>query len=146
MTRPRLRLVVLLVLSGILTAIAASLIMGMVFALLDEGPSFLLAGLQLGASVIHFGLFLATLPAILFGSLLWLRGVRQIIAWASMGVLAGFACLALAYIGPDQIGQITAHMLSRQPLAFSASFAITGALTALVFLALMRLFTAIARR
>jgi hypothetical protein len=141
MNRARLRLVILLVLCGVLTAIAASLLLGMTFALLTEGPGALLGGLRLGVSVVWFGLFLATLPAILFGGLLWFRGVRRAIVWAGMGMLAGFVCLGLAYIGPGDIGQITAHVLRRQPLQFSLAFAITGALAALTFLALMRLST-----
>jgi hypothetical protein len=145
MNRARLRLIALLVLSGVLTAIAASLLLGMTFALLDDGPAALLDGLRLGLKVIHFGLVLATLPAILFGGLLWLRGVRGIIAWAGMGVLAGLVCLGLAYIGPGDIDMITARILMHQPFKFTLAFAIAGALAALLFLALMRLFTRIIR-
>jgi hypothetical protein len=51
----------------------------------------------------------------------------------------------VAYIGPGDIGTSTSFMLRHYPLAFSASFAIGGVLSALVFLALMRLLTRIVR-
>ena len=145
MNRARLRLGILLVLCGVVTAVAASFYLCMTFALLTEGPGALLDGLRLGARVVHFGLVLATLPAILCGGLLWLRGVRSAIAWAGLGVLAGIACLGLAYIGPGDIDQITSLILGHEPLAFSVAFAVAGALAALTFLALMRLFTRIFR-
>lgn len=147
MNRARLRLFALLVPAGLLTAAATSMLLGMTFALLTEGPAAMLDGLRLGASIIHFGLVLATLPAILFGSLLWLRGVRRALAWASMGVLAGLVCLGLAWaVGPGDIDQITSLLLARQPLPFTMAFAIAGALSALLFLALMRVAIAVTRR
>jgi hypothetical protein len=147
MNRARLRLAALLILCGVLTASATSTLLAMTFALLTEGPAAVPDSLRLGASIIHFGLVLATLPAILFGGLLWLRGVRHSIVWAGMGALAGIVCLGLAWaVGPGDIDQITAHVLRRQPLPFALAFAIAGALSALLFLALMRLAIAVTRR
>ena len=145
MNRARLRLFTLLALSGVITAIAASLLLCMTFALLTEGLAGLLDGVGLGIRMIGFGLVVATLPAILFGSLLWLRGVRRAIAWAAMGLVGGLVCLGVAYIGPGDIGQITSLMLRHYPLTFAAAFAIAGALAALTFLGLMRLLTRIVR-
>ena len=139
MNRARVRLFALLALSGVITAIAASLLLGMTFALLTEGPARLLDGLGLGARVIWLGLAVATLPAILFGGLLWLRGVRRAAVWAGAGVLGGLVCLGIAYVGPGDIGMITPLALKHYPLAFSAAFAISGALAALTFLGLMGL-------
>ena len=147
MNRARLRLAALLVLAGVLTASATSMLLGMTFALLTDGPSAVPDGLRLGASIIHFGLVMATLPAILFGSLLWLHGVRNVIVWAGAGMVAGIACLGLAWLaGPGDIDQITSHVLRRQPLPFTLAFAIVGALSALLFLALMRLAVAVTGR
>jgi hypothetical protein len=145
MNRARLRLAVLLTICGILTAVAASLYLGMTFALLTEGPAALLDGLRLGIWVVWFGLVVATLPAILFGGLLWLRGVRRALLWAAMGVLGAVVCLGVAFIGPGDIGHITSLVLARYPLIFSLAFAVSGALSALTFLALMRLSTRIIR-
>ncbi len=140
MNRARLRLLLLIIPCGVITAVAASLFLGMTFALLTEGPARLLDGLGLGLRVIWFGLAVATLPAILFGGLLWLRGVRRPLAWAGAGVLGGLVCLGLARVGPGDIGQITKLVLRHYPLGFSLAFAISGALAALTFLGLMRLF------
>ena len=145
MNRARLRLFALLALSGVITAIAASLLLCMTFALMTEGPAALLDGVGLGIRMIGFGLVVATLPAILFGSLLWLRGVRRAIAWAAIGLLGGFVGLGVAYVGPGDIGQITSLMLRHYPLPFAAAFAIAGALAALTFLALMCLLTKVIR-
>lgn len=145
MNRARVRLFLLLALSGILTAVAASLFLGMAFALLTEGPMALLGGLRLGVWAIWFGLAVAALPAILFGGLLWLRGVRRAIIWAGTGLLGGLVCLGISYVGPGDVDQITQRVLEHYPLAFPAAFAIGGALAALTFLGLMRLFVRVFR-
>lgn len=141
MNRARLRLATLLMLCSLATAIAATLFLGMTFALLTDGPAALLAGLRVGLQFVHFGLVIATLPAFFFGGLLWLRGVRRPLLWAATGIPVGLCCLGLAFVGPGDIDQITGLLLARYTLAFPVAFAISGAVAAMLFLALMQLAT-----
>ena len=142
MNRARVRLAAALLLCGLITAATSSLLLGMAISLVTEGPSALLKGLRLGAEGWGYVLLFATLPAILLGSLLWLRAVRSPFAWAATGALAGLACYALAFVIPGWIGRVAAVLFGGEPVKSGLAFAIAGALAALLFLALIRLSTA----
>ena len=146
MSRARIRLGAALVLCGLITAAVSSLLLGMAIGLVTEGPTGLLKGIRLGAEGWGYVLLFATLPAILLGSLLWLRAVRSPLVWAATGILAALGCYALAFAIPGWIGRVAQVMFGGEPMTFALAFAIAGALAALLFLGLMRLSTAATRR
>jgi hypothetical protein len=122
-------------------ASAAGFMTGLAIAIVTKGPSAPLAGLLLGFMATGYGMLMATVPALVLGSLLWLRRVRSTIIWASMGALAGLACLRLATIVLE-IDEASTTDLGLAPSGFVPIFMAVGAISALLFRVLMRVFSA----
>ncbi len=132
------RLAFYLLLCSLVAAIAAGLLLGMMLGLLNNGPAGLLSGLILGMYGAGYGLLVATIPAFLFGALLWLFQVRPRHVWATVGALAGLVCYGVAFLLPGNIGEAASFLFSDIPIQSALAFAIAGALAAMIFRVLMR--------
>lgn len=127
--------------TSLFVACAAGFLAALMIAVVTDGPGALLGGLFLGFVGIGYSVQLATLPALLLGSLLWLLRVRSALIWAGVGAMSGLACLGLAklMLGADEVAMI---VFGEAPTGLLPIFMVVGAIAALLFRVVMRAFAA----
>jgi len=141
-SRARVTLVLFLALSSLVSAVAASLLLGTTFALLTGGPLAIPGGIVLGALGLSYSILPTLLPALLLGGLLWLGRIRRRAIWAAAGALAGLVCFSLITSFTADLREALSAIAGQNRIEFGLACAIAGALAALLFRTLMRLFTA----